>query len=595
MSLAATLSPAADRPKLRFGFSGAIALSLALSAALTFDHARAVWRTGTFYDTDDAMRMAQVRDLLSGQSWFDMTADRMDPPAGVFMHWSRIVDAPLALLIKFFGLFMSPAHAEAATRLAFPFLLLAALYALIGWASGALTDGRARAAGAMLAMASGAVFGQFIPGRIDHHAPQIVLLAAMTGATLTAFNPSRALFAAAAGAAAALSLAISLENLPFIAILAAAPVAIWIAYGDDYAPALRFYGLGLAGALLMTYGATVGPERWGVRACDALSFAQLAPALTGAIGVFALSFLRVGGPIARTGAALVAAAAAAGVFHGVAPQCLGDPFVGLDPLVRHIWLAHVAEVKSLREFAAGSPWAALGMAAPTALGVCISAWLAVRASGIARARFVLLCALLTTGFAMTFWAIRVFSSVGPLVALAGAALLAHVSCRVEGLSPAARIALATFAALPLSPLAYSIVTPADAAPSGGVNSMSCLTPQATAPLEALPVGLVLAPIDFGSHLIAQTHHGALAAPYHRNNHGNRIALDALMARPDAAQAIVQQSGANYVAVCPAMGQLRTIIAEAPQGLAATLVAGQTPGWLDKLDTSGPNLVFRVKR
>src|SRR3546814_1753462 len=51
-------------------------------------------------DTDDAMRMAQVRDLLAGQGWWDLTQYRVNPASGgVLMHWSRIVDAPLALAI----------------------------------------------------------------------------------------------------------------------------------------------------------------------------------------------------------------------------------------------------------------------------------------------------------------------------------------------------------------------------------------------------------------------------------------------------------------------------------------------------------------
>src|SRR3546814_4090138 len=59
-------------------------------------------------DTDDAMRMAQVRDLLAGQGWWDLTQYRVNPAdGGVLMHWSRIVDAPLAggilLLRPIFG------------------------------------------------------------------------------------------------------------------------------------------------------------------------------------------------------------------------------------------------------------------------------------------------------------------------------------------------------------------------------------------------------------------------------------------------------------------------------------------------------------
>ncbi len=50
-------------------------------------------------DTDDNMRFAQVRALLDGQGWYDLRQHRMDPPAGISIHWSRLVDLPIAGLI----------------------------------------------------------------------------------------------------------------------------------------------------------------------------------------------------------------------------------------------------------------------------------------------------------------------------------------------------------------------------------------------------------------------------------------------------------------------------------------------------------------
>src|SRR5690349_22761639 len=44
-------------------------------------------------DTDDNMRVMQVRALLNGQSWFDLAQHRL---AGSNIHWSRLVDLPIA-------------------------------------------------------------------------------------------------------------------------------------------------------------------------------------------------------------------------------------------------------------------------------------------------------------------------------------------------------------------------------------------------------------------------------------------------------------------------------------------------------------------
>ena len=73
-------------------FAGLAALLL-LVAAPSIAAAR-------YPDPDDVLRMVQVRDLLAGQGWFDLTQHRLDAPAGgVAMHWSRLVDLPLAGLI----------------------------------------------------------------------------------------------------------------------------------------------------------------------------------------------------------------------------------------------------------------------------------------------------------------------------------------------------------------------------------------------------------------------------------------------------------------------------------------------------------------
>ena len=63
-------------------------------------------------DTDDNMRLMQVRAWLAGQGWYDLTNYRLNPPVGFNIHWSRIVDLPIAGLILFFRLFTSNDWAE---------------------------------------------------------------------------------------------------------------------------------------------------------------------------------------------------------------------------------------------------------------------------------------------------------------------------------------------------------------------------------------------------------------------------------------------------------------------------------------------------
>ena len=63
-------------------------------------------------DTDDNMRIMQVRGLLHGQGWYDLRNYRLNPPFGANIHWSRLVDLPIAGLILGLRPFLGGAAAE---------------------------------------------------------------------------------------------------------------------------------------------------------------------------------------------------------------------------------------------------------------------------------------------------------------------------------------------------------------------------------------------------------------------------------------------------------------------------------------------------
>lgn len=563
-----------------------------LATLLTWNHALEVWRTGAFFDTDDATRAVQLRAWLGSQSWYDLNISRMGP-AGVFMHWSRIVDIPLAAIELLAKPWLSGEMAERFARLVFPAGMLLALLLAAGWSAGVLGGARARVAGIVLCFLGAPFFGQFIPGRIDHHAPQIVLLVLITGGALAAFDPLRAPFASLAAACAALSLAISLENLPFIAIVSAAFPLWFVVRGEAARPALLWFAGALVPAMVALFFATVGPAHRAEAACDAFSLAHLAAGLGGAAALLLLAWLALRLRSFRARALVTIACAPVPILAlvAVAPRCLGDPFVGLDPLVRDLWLREVGEVEPLSSFLHTHLWAALTMSVPMlcAAGLAIvSAW---RERGVARARYALLAALALMALAMTQWGIRAFSSGLPLVAIIAAPLVRGVGERLG--SRTARLAGVTLCGLPFAPLALAMILPPDPV-SGERETLSCLTPQALAPLAALPQGRVLAPIDAGAHLLAFTPHSVLGAPYHRDNAGNRIVLDAMLATPAAARSIVEKSGATYVAICAGEDQMRVLAAHAPDGLAAVLRAGRIPEWLEPLNLETPQKVFRVR-
>jgi len=123
--------------------------------------------------TDDAMRFVEVRDLIGGQGWFDLFQYRLDPP-GTSMHWSRVIDAPLAALILLLKPMLGMRGAEAVTLYFWPALLFAVALALIAAIAKQMSNNiNARIAAVVLGVLSLPALVHFRAGAIDHHNAQI--------------------------------------------------------------------------------------------------------------------------------------------------------------------------------------------------------------------------------------------------------------------------------------------------------------------------------------------------------------------------------------------------------------------------------------
>ncbi|MDR6127884.1 hypothetical protein QE452_002548 [Sphingomonas sp. SORGH_AS438] len=324
-------------------------------------------------DTDDNMRLMQVRAWLGGQGWYDLRQYRMNPPAGFDIHWSRIVDLPIAGLILFFRLFVSPSWAERLAcglapllPLSVVMLALAAtvrrLVAPIAWPLALI----------VLVSSCGATMLMFMPERIDHHNWQLACLA-VTVAGLS--DPRQGRGGLQVGLASAVSLSIGLEMLPYAAMAGAIIALRWI-WTPGEAKRLAVYALTLGGGgglgflLFASYANRV-------MRCDALTPVWLSVLVVAGALLLAMALWSPRSLAVRLGLAVLAGAVIAVGFALLFPQCLGRPEQVSPELARN-WLDNVREAKPLYKhpFRVAFPIATLPVIG--LIGALVAAWRARR-------------------------------------------------------------------------------------------------------------------------------------------------------------------------------------------------------------------------
>lgn len=539
-----------------------------------------------FPDPDDTLRLVQVRDLIAGQGWFDLHQHRVDAPhGGVPMHWSRLVDIPLALSILILTPILGQAGAEAATLILIPLATLAIALLLAGRIAWRLL-GEEATGFACLAMAmSVPVISQLRPMRIDHHGWQIVLALAAANAMI---SRSPRLGGWAIGVALALWLSISIEGLPLAAAFMALLGLRWLRDPADRGWLLHAMGaLALASAVLFLL--TRGFADLDTH-CDAISPIHLALFAWGAVGVGVLAAQRPR-PWAfqLVGFGIIAAGAGA-MIYVAAPQCAGGGFAGLDPLVRHYWYDNVAEGLPIWRQSAGTM---LGIAVPPAVGLYATLRLAGESRGWLHRfwldyAFLLACAL---GIAL------LVSRAGAVAgALAAPPLGWQIAAWCRGLRridrPGKRAAaLAALAVVLVPALPFTLVTmaaPAKAASGASAQMVSkCSISSAGPGLRRLGRAEVLAPLDISPSIVYESDDlTVFATGHHRGNKAMRDTIALFLGSADNAHDVLAARGTRYIALCPDLNEPGDYARAAPHGLAANLLDGRTPAWLTPVDIGG---------
>ena len=522
--------------------------------------ALALWLTlaGVSLDTDSAMRLAQVRDLMHGQGWFDTVQHRMNVPFGLPMHWSRLVDAPLALLMMV---------SEPFALRAWPLILFLPVLLLLSRIAFALGGKAASVTVLLLALLCTEIYGPFSPGDIDHHGLQLVLmLAALLGVV-----EQRPIFTAAA---VALGLGVGLESLPYalVAILAA---ALWLR--DDNGKARRF-GIALAGLALLLLITTTASAYRAAPACDSYSLFYAVLLTAGGAGVTGISCLRRH-RLAAFAALAVALLVLAALLN---PVCLAGPYAGMSAQMKAIFLSRINEAKPVWAFFELAPSQVVG-----GYGYAVFALVMCFFASPGRARTIVIAfaavALLVT--TLQFRA-EPFAILFALPGLAAALVRLLLGRSIVAL--AAGILVSSSGAFTL---AGAFAEGQDRVAQRVMKfhaQEACGEEKAMALLKTLPPGRVAGFVDQGPAILAYTPHGAIAGPYHRDADG---IVDTYAIFTGAhPQEVLARRGINYLMTCRAAPDWDFYRARG--GLMAQLAAGHVPQWLTLLGESGDVNVYR---
>lgn len=548
-------------------------------------------------DTDDNMRLMQVRAWMGGQGWSDLRQYRLNPPGGFDIHWSRLVDLPIAGLILVFRLFTSPAWAERLAVGVAPLIPFSIAMASVAVAARRLIDPRAWPLALAFLFGCSATLLMFMPTRIDHHGWQLAALA-VTVAGLA--DPRRGRGGAIVGAASAFSLTIGLEMLLYCAGAGAILALRWV-WDRAEAPRIAAYGAALGGGSAIGFALFASTANHALR-CDALTPVWLSATVAGGAALLALGWASPERRGVRLVLALVAGALLAAGFAALFPQCLGRPEGVSDELAR-TWLSNVREARPIYKhpFRTAFPIALLPVIG--LIGALFAIWRA-RHDAARLAGWVPVTLFTALATALLLWQVRV-GPAGQLLAVPGMTALgwgigAWVLCRRRSPIAIAAAAVAAFALGGSLFAGYAMRWAPVAQPSAMQRLVTranqrCGTIPAMAPLNRLPAQTVFTHVDLGPRLITLTHHKAIAGPYHRN--GDAI-LDVHHAFQQSAadfRRIARAHGATLLLTCPNMAETTVYRARSPGGFYAELAGDRVPGFLTPvaLPRNSPFRLWRI--
>jgi hypothetical protein len=556
------------------------------------------WSIVTFNlgDTDDNMRMMQVRALLHGQNWFDLTQYRLNPPYGANIHWSRLVDLPIAGLILLLQPFVGGPKAQLVAAGIAPMLPFVVLLFGVALTARRLIDRRAFLLPILAMTVTNLTKSMFMPERIDHHGWQLALLSISIAALA---DRKRIRGGVMLGVSTALSLAIGLEMIIYLAIAGAAVALFWVADGRERNRAAA-YAVSLGGGIAFSFLVFASYANR-LYVCDALSPVWLSSLLVASALLLALAWATPAEWKVRLALAIGAGVVVV-AFHALLwPQCL-TRLEGVSPEVQYLWLSHVREARPV--YMHGWQFATLILSVPVtgSLGWALLAWRNRVDADLFRRT--LACAV--PGIAamlLLFWQTRTGPAAQLMTAVGAVAIIWVL---VPVLDRARNVLVRTLGVIAIALIGFGVVIPLamQLVPGKKMSPREIQVERANRmcnfigsyhPIALEPKGVVFTWVDLAPRLITVTHHDSIMGPYHRNGEQIADSMKAFRGSAEQARQIFAKYHSDYLLSCPDSSTTTIFMSEAPKGFYAQLARGQVPKWLTpvKLPANSPFKMWKI--
>lgn len=580
-----------------------------------------VYSSGELGGPDDFLRMSQVHSWMQGQGWFDLTAYKMAPPQGGDIHWTRLIDVPIATLIYLFQIFLSFEKATNLAAIVWPLLLMLVTLSIWTFICDRLLDNYPRWMPALFGILSISSINQFSVGRVDHHNVQILFFGLMI---LGLVNRDRKWGDYLIGFAVAFSMSVGAESLILTLLILAIIGFEWASSSDLNGKGMIRVGFALIISTLVLYGLNIAPKDYFEVSIDANSFFYLCAFVLVGIAFLILGVLsdvtnksgKITTFILRIFVGAIVAGLVLGVLYIAFPDYLANPYIIVSEEVKNRWLNYVSEAKSLSLVLDDFPFHWLATVGYYSFILLIGAVVLFKEK-YRSTKTISLYIILFACVLGTLWQVRVIRTAAFLVV--PFCVIFSTLCwnflkekyRQEKLflygfqSGIVMFQVSIFwyiAGALFFPLAN--VSKASTESNLDASSISetlnarrqpthCLANFDFAFLKTLPTSNVVSDLTTSTALMFHTGHSVISGPYHRNQRAILDTLDFMGTNEAKAKAVARKYQLSYLGLCT--GKNANLARDYVMGsVTDKLLKGNIPDWLEEVSPKGERLrVFKI--